>query len=136
MEERVKMTNEAIDAQFHIHQRESRQRDYESKVSRLNSSRVETIKALDKSLITLSAGALTLSITFIYTIIGPNTADWLLLLFLSWAFFAICIYSSLFGFYFSGKLHECALAIVASEYRGQRRSDAHRQLETDSNRLQ
>jgi hypothetical protein len=54
----------------------------------------------DKSVLTLSSGALGLSLSFIKDIVPLNHAMWLLLLYLSWSLFGLCIVLTVLSYQF------------------------------------
>jgi heme exporter protein D len=57
--------------------------------------------SFDKSMLTLSSGALGVSLAFIKDIVPLGTADWICLLKISWGAFALCILTTVVSFQFS-----------------------------------
>ena len=68
----------------------------------------------DKYIITLSAGALALSLTFISTILKEKDLEALYFLYSSWIFWGIAIISILYSFATASKSHEIAIEQVDS----------------------
>ena len=64
-------------------------------------SEQKSIESYDKSLLTLSGGALAISLVFIEKIIGNTEMDVPTILFLAWTCWVITIIGTLASFYFS-----------------------------------
>lgn len=73
--------------------------------NKLEEEGIQSSKALDKSLITLSAGALLLSTTFLTQLLGTNIPVNTGVLYISWGLFSGTIVSTLMGYMFSQYYH-------------------------------
>jgi hypothetical protein len=62
--------------------------------------------SFDKSMLTLSSGALGVSLAFIKDIVPRGTASWICLLIISWIAFALCIATTVVSFLFSIAAHK------------------------------
>lgn len=62
--------------------------------------------SFDKSMLTLSSGALAVSLAFIKDIVPLGTASWIWLLIVSWTAFALCIVTTVVSFLFSIAAHK------------------------------
>jgi len=62
--------------------------------------------SFDKSMLTLSSGALAVSLAFIKDIVPLGTASWICLLIISWTAFALCIVTTVVSFLFSIAAHK------------------------------
>jgi len=72
--------------------------------------------SFDQSLLTLSSGALGLSLAFIKDIVPLKDAVWIALLFTSWIAFALCIVSTVASFLLSVKANKQQLGYIDEYY--------------------
>ena len=72
--------------------------------------------SFDQSLLTLSSGALGLSLAFIKDIVPLKDAVWIALLFTSWIAFALCIVSTVASFLLSVKANKQQLGYIDENY--------------------
>jgi hypothetical protein len=82
----------------------------------LNDAIKETSHQFDKAILTLAAGALALSLTFIKDIAPNPKTNTLILLFFAWGAFIISILSTLISFFTSQKACQRQIAILEREF--------------------
>lgn len=77
--------------------------------ARLFESGSKSIEQFDKGILTISAGALALSITFIKSLIPTPKPESIIFLILTWLFFAISMLTTLISFLLSHKAFNIAI---------------------------
>jgi hypothetical protein len=82
----------------------------------LNDARKETSHLFDKSILTLAAGALALSLTFIKDISPAPKPETLWLLLISWGLFIASILSTLISFFASQRACSIQIEILENDY--------------------
>lgn len=82
-----------------------RQELYKDHVSQAWENQNASSDELDKNLLTLSSGALGLSVAFIKDVVHLNEATHLALLIISWVCFSVCIAATLISFWFGIRAH-------------------------------
>src|SRR5438094_8679598 len=81
---------------------------YLSERTRLSTGKREQAKSYDQTILTYSAGAIALSITFLEKVVrNPDVKSWL---YTSWILFALAMMSTLYSFLASQKAFECEIA--------------------------
>lgn len=87
---------------------------YLTERTRLSSAKQEQSKAYDQTILTYSAGAVALSITFLEKVVkNPNAKGWL---YTSWILFAAAMMSTLYSLLTSQKAFEKEIALMDARY--------------------
>lgn len=88
---------------------------YLSERTRLSAGKQEQAKTYDQTILTYSAGAIALSITFLDKVIkNPNARGWL---YTSWILFAVAMLSTLYSFLASQRAFEGEIGDLDSRYK-------------------
>jgi len=88
---------------------------YLSERTRLSTGKQEQAKSYDQTILTYSAGAVALSITFLEKVVrDPDAKSWL---YTSWILFALAMMSTLYSFLASQKAFEGEIAVLDTRYR-------------------
>jgi hypothetical protein len=88
---------------------------YLTERTRLSAAKQEQSKAYDRTILTFSAGAVALSITFLEKVVkSPNAKEWL---YTSWILFALAMMSTLYSLLVSQKAFEGEIEQLDTRYR-------------------
>jgi hypothetical protein len=88
---------------------------YLSERTRLSAGKQEQSKAYDQTILTYSAGAVALSITFLEKVVkNPNAKGWL---YVSWIWFALAMMVTVYGYLMSQKAFEGEIAQLDMRYK-------------------